>query len=100
MKIIVGLGNPGREYEGSRHNIGFRIIDFLNKEYSGSFNLDKKSNSETSEIKMDGGRAVLAKPQTFVNKSGEAVKKLAGIFKIKPQDIIIIHDDLDIPFGK
>ena len=118
MKLVVGLGNPGKEYEGSRHNIGFRIVNYLSNEYGGDFNLDKKSNSEVSEIKINPVRSregsqrasasngvnsqkvLLAKPQTFVNKSGEAVKKLAKSYKLKPGSLIIIHDDLDIPFGR
>ena len=100
MKLIIGLGNPGKEYEGSRHNIGFRVVDYLNKEYGGSFDLDKKLNSEVSEIKINSQKVLLAKPQTFVNKSGEAVKKLAKSYKLKSSSLIIIHDDLDIPFGK
>lgn len=100
MKIIIGLGNPGKEYESTRHNIGFRVLDYINKEYGGVFEFDKKSNSEISEVKINGSKVLLAKPQTFVNKSDEAVKKLAASQKAKPKDLIIIHDDLDIPFGK
>lgn len=111
MKIIVGLGNPGKEYEATRHNIGFRVLNYINKEYpeaepsarygaGGGFRFDKKTNSEISEVKIKGKKVLLAKPQTFVNKSGEAVRKLAAGNKAKPKDIIIIHDDLDIPFGK
>lgn len=100
MRIIVGLGNPGKEYESSRHNIGFRIVDLMNKEHGGNFDLDKKSNSEISEIKVNGNKAILVKPQMFVNKSGEAVKKLAKSLKFKVSNLIVVHDDLDIPFGK
>ena len=119
MKLIVGLGNPGKEYENSRHNIGFRVVSYLNKEFGGNFILDKKSNSETralnnlsarpstndisalvSEVKINGKKVLLAKPQTFVNKSGKAVKKLIQNSKLKTQNLVVIHDDLDIPFGK
>ena len=100
MKIIVGLGNPGKEYEASRHNIGFRITDYINKEYGGSFSLDKKSDSEISEVKIDGKKVLLAKPQEFVNNSGEVIKKLIENFKLKIENLVIVHDDLDIPFGK
>lgn len=100
MKLIVGLGNPGKEYEGSRHNIGFRTVDYLSNENGGNFNLDKKSNSEISEVKINGQEVILAKPQTFVNKSGEAIKKLTKRYKLKVHSLIVIHDDLDIPFGK
>lgn len=100
IKIIVGLGNPGKEYEASRHNIGFRIVDYLNKKYGEDFILDKKFSSEISEIKVDSKKLLLVKPQTFVNKSGEAIKKLAKTYNLKPDNLIVVHDDLDIPFGK
>lgn len=101
MKIIIGLGNPGKEYENSRHNIGFRIVEFISKEYGGDFVLDKKSNSEISEVKINGPKILLVKPQTFVNRSGEAVSKVVKSFKVsKFNDLIVVHDDLDIPFGK
>ena len=100
MRIIVGLGNPGKDYENTRHNIGFRVVDHINKQYGGSFELDKKSNSEISEIRMDGNRILLVKPQTFMNNSGEALKKLAKSRKLKPKSFVVVHDDLDVPFGK
>ena len=101
MKLIVGLGNPEKEYENTRHNIGFKIIDYINNKYEGGeFIFDKKTNSETSEIKIESKRVLLAKPQTYMNKSGEAAKKLAASLKFKVSSLIVIHDDLDIPFGK
>lgn len=110
MKVIVGLGNPGKEYNDTRHNIGFRIVDYINKERGGSFKLDQKLKSEISEVKINGVKALLVKPQIFVNKSGEAIKKLTASFpptadqpktgKFKVKDLIVVHDDLDIPFGK
>ena len=98
--LIAGLGNPGKEYENTRHNIGFKVIEYINKEYGGEFILDKKTNSEISEVKMGGKKVLLAKPQTFMNKSGEAVKGLAKSLKFKVSNLVIIHDDLDIPFGR
>jgi len=104
MKIIIGLGNPGKEYGQTRHNVGFKILDHISKKYKGDFSFDKKSDSEISEVKIDGKKVLLAKPQTFVNKSGEAVKKIiencppAGGLKI--ENLVVVHDDLDIPFGK
>lgn len=100
MKVIVGLGNPGKEYENTRHNIGFRIIDFLSKEHGGDFDFDKKSGSELSEVKTNGKKALLVKPQIFVNKSGEAVNKIFKYLKFKVKNLIVVHDDLDIPFGR
>ena len=100
MKLIIGFGNPGKEYESTRHNIGFRIIDYIIEEYGGNLILDKKSSSEVSESKINGEKILLAKPQTFVNKSGEAVKKLIKSHKLRLENLIVIHDDLDIPFGR
>lgn len=100
MKLIVGLGNPGKEFEGTRHSVGFSIVNYLGKKYRGTFELDKNLESEVAEIKMNSKKVVLAKPQTFMNNSGRAVRKLSGKYKSKPEDIIVIHDDLDIPFGK
>lgn len=100
MKIIIGLGNPGKEYEGTRHNIGFAFLDYLSKKYGGIFSFDKKINSEISQVKIEGEKTLLVKPQTFVNKSGEAAGKLIRSLKLKIPDLIVVHDDLDIPFGK
>lgn len=100
MKLIVGLGNPGKEFEATRHSIGFSIVNYLAKKYKETFELDKNLESEVVGIKMNGKKVVLAKPQTFMNSSGRAVRKLSGKYKSKPEDITVIHDDLDIPFGK
>ena len=82
MKLIVGLGNPGEEYRNHRHNVGFMFIDELHKSLP----------LEDTEFK-------LLKPQTFMNKSGEAVAREANYYKIPPEQVIVVHDDLDIPLG-
>ncbi len=93
--IIIGLGNPGEKYNKTRHNIGFEIIDqFKEKNSFPDFKLSKKFHSLISEDK----KIILAKPQTFMNKSGQAVKALIGFYKTK--DLIIIHDDIDLLEGK
>ncbi len=98
MKLIIGLGNPGKEYENTRHNIGFIFIDALAKKLEApDFEFDKKTNSEISKI---GKSLILAKPQTFMNKSGAAVAALAKFYKVKPKDIWVIHDDIDILWGE
>jgi peptidyl-tRNA hydrolase, PTH1 family len=99
MKIIVGLGNPGREYESSRHNIGFMVLDKLAKELTTSrisFSIDPKHNVLVAKV----GDVMLVKPQTFMNKSGEAVKGLLDYYKLTADDLWIIHDDIDLPLGK
>lgn len=97
MKIIVGLGNPGEEYKGTRHNIGFEIVDkFKENNNFPDFESNKKFNAEISKA----DEIILAKPQTFMNLSGDAVRNLLDFYKMTPDDILVIHDDLDISLGK
>lgn len=99
MKLIVGLGNPGRDYESTRHNIGFMVVDKLAKELgftSLTFAKDDKRKILTAKV----GDVILCKPQTFMNKSGTAVKQIADYYKIDASGIWIIHDDMDLPLGK
>lgn len=98
MKLIIGLGNPGKEYENTRHNIGFIFVDALAKKLEApDFEFDKKLNAEISKI---GKTLVLAKPQTFMNKSGLAVAALAKFYKVRPKDVWVVHDDIDILWGE
>lgn len=97
--IIVGLGNPGDKYTYTRHNAGFLAIDFLLNKYSLS--CDKiKFKSLVGEIKLGGVRALLMKPQTFMNLSGTAVKEACDFYKIKPENVIVISDDASFDIGK
>lgn len=99
MKLIVGLGNPGPQYESTRHNIGFMVLDKLVKELGTvvpQWERDDKKNVLTARI----GDVLLVKPLTFMNKSGFAVKAVADFYKLTPADIWIIHDDIDLPLGK
>ena len=99
MKIIVGLGNPGSEYQDTRHNIGFMTIDKLAKELtpeSVSWKEDTKFNAMTTKI----GEVVLVKPITFMNSSGVAVSAIMHFYKLTPVDVWVIHDDIDLPIGK
>ncbi|MCX6765636.1 MAG: aminoacyl-tRNA hydrolase [Candidatus Moranbacteria bacterium] len=101
MKIIIGLGNPGKKYANTRHNVGFMIVDKLREAWDFSaFELNKKFNSEILEGNIDGKKIMLVKPQTFMNLSGEAARKILDFYKLTPADIIVIHDDLDIDLGK
>ncbi|MCX6746464.1 MAG: aminoacyl-tRNA hydrolase [Candidatus Parcubacteria bacterium] len=101
MKLIIGLGNPGPEYQKTRHNIGFQIIDTIAEDLIlKSFKPNKKFQAEICEGTFGNEKIILAKPQTFMNNSGLAIKKIKTFYKIKPQDIIIIHDDIDLPIGK
>jgi len=112
MKIIIGLGNPGKQYLGTRHNAGFEFLDKLkNKLDFPEFEFSKKFNAETSEgmimgVELPFGsstptpKTFLVKPQTFMNLSGESVKNILDFYKLSPDDILIIHDDKDIALGE
>lgn len=108
MKLIIGIGNPGEEYANTRHNVGYSVVDEILRQNQPSytkasegenFQFSKKLNAETAKTRFADKPVVLAKPQTFVNKSGEAVRKLKLFYKAKPKEIIVVHDDLDIEFG-
>jgi PTH1 family peptidyl-tRNA hydrolase len=99
MKLIVGLGNPGKAYAHNRHNIGFRCINYLARLHS----IPVKKHQCRSQVgigKIAGIEVLLAKPKTFVNKSGEAVERLMHKYNISTDDLIVIYDDLDLPLGK
>lgn len=101
MKIIIGLGNPGQEYAGTRHNIGFELIDRIRDDSGFSdFEFNKKFNAEIAKGKIDSKEALLVKPQTFMNLSGEAVQPILAFYKLSPEDIIVVHDELDLPAGR
>src|SRR5690625_2839236 len=98
MKCVIGLGNPGKKYEKTRHNIGFLAIDELAKRTNISLNHHKFTcDFETAYI--NGEKALLIKPQTFMNLSGEGVRPLLDYFHIRTEDIAVIYDDLDLPTG-
>ena len=99
MRLITGLGNPGKEYAETRHNIGFRCINHLAKKHR----IDVKQNQCQAQVgtgAVDGTDVLLAKPKTYMNLSGKSVKSLMERYKVPPQDLVIIHDDLDIPLGR
>lgn len=97
MKLVVGLGNPGKEYEKTRHNVGFMYIEHLNKKYNFS-SLKEKYNAVFYEHTFNGEKVCFVKPTTYMNLSGEAILKLKDYFKIDIKDIIVIYDDIDIEF--
>lgn len=101
MKLIIGLGNPGKKYENTRHNIGFLIIDQLKNELATpDFKFNKKFQAEISEINLGKEKIILAKPQTFMNESGKSVKLIKNFYKIPIKNIFVIRDDIDMEFGK
>ncbi|MBI2098890.1 aminoacyl-tRNA hydrolase [Candidatus Uhrbacteria bacterium] len=100
MKLIIGLGNPGREYETTRHNLGFMALDALRQELElPEFKENKKFQSLVSKGKRQNEEIILAKPLTFMNSSGEAVSRLFSYYKISLSDLLVIHDDIDLPWG-
>jgi PTH1 family peptidyl-tRNA hydrolase len=99
MKLIVGLGNPGRSYAANRHNIGFSCLSYFARALA--IKLDKKQGlARTGTGAVAGNKVVLARPQTFMNNSGQSVSRLVRKFGVKPGDLLVIHDDLDLPLAK
>ena len=100
MKLIVGLGNPGSAYENTRHNIGFMVLDELAKRNNLTFFLESKFKGMLASINLNGQKAILLKPMTYMNLSGESVIKVMQFYKIDVEDLVVISDDLDSPFGR
>ena len=99
IRLIVGLGNPGREYETTRHNAGFWWVDELVRLQKLSFKSEAKFHGLTARGQLHGHEVLLLKPQTFMNVSGRAVGALAQFYKIEPAEILVVHDELDLPPG-
>ncbi len=99
IKLIVGLGNPGRQYELTRHNAGFLFLDVLADEYTNGWQHDSKFNGMVAQAKIAHHSVVLLKPDTFMNRSGLAVGKVARYYKLQPDEILVVHDELDFDAG-
>ncbi|MEV4126037.1 MULTISPECIES: aminoacyl-tRNA hydrolase [Nocardia] len=98
--LVVGLGNPGPEYERTRHNIGFLVADVLAQRVGGRFAVHKKSGADLLQARLDGRQVLIAKPRSFMNLSGRPVAALAKFFSVPPTEVIVVHDELDLPFGQ
>ena len=100
--LVTGLGNPGREYAGNRHNLGWMVADELARRHDGSWR--SKFNGQLAEIRIDGHKVALLKPETFMNDSGRAVQAAVKFFKLEPDAVLVVHDivadDFALPFGK
>lgn len=96
--LVVGLGNPGPRYAGNRHNVGFLVVDELAARIGGKFKAHK-GGADVLEGRLAGQRVALAKPRTFMNVSGGPVVATARFYKVAPEDIVVVHDELDIPFS-
>ena len=101
MKLIVGLGNPGKKYQGSRHNVGFLVVEELAVKWKVEWQVDGKAKSLKALKKTEGTEKImLVKPQTFMNESGRSVGKFMRFYKIRPENLWLVHDDLDIALGE
>ena len=96
--IVVGLGNPGPSYAGHRHNVGFVVLDLLAERVGGRFKAHK-GRADVVEGRLAGQPAVLAKPKSYMNESGGPVSSMRGFFKVPLEQVVVVHDELDIPYG-
>lgn len=96
MKAIVGLGNPGEKYSGTRHNIGFAVVDLLG---GGSAIWRDRNGALVAEVRIGGEKVLLVKPMTFMNRSGEPLQSMLSFYKIPLEEVIVAHDEIDIPLG-
>jgi peptidyl-tRNA hydrolase, PTH1 family len=96
--LVVGLGNPGREYAGNRHNVGWMVVDELARRHGGSWR--SKFSGQLAEVRIDGHKVALLKPETYMNESGRAVQAAARFFKVEPDAILVIHDEGDFDLGR
>ncbi len=99
IKLVVGLGNPGRQYEKTRHNVGFLFLDYLLGDSSSLWSHEAKFQALQANAMLAGTRLLLLKPQTFMNKSGSSVGAVARYYKISPEEILVVHDELDLEPG-
>jgi len=99
LKLIVGLGNPGPEYARTRHNAGFWLVDELARRHGGSFRSEGKHQAELARVRIGGDEVWLAKPMSFMNRSGGPVSSILGFYKIAPAQMLVAHDEIDLPSG-
>jgi PTH1 family peptidyl-tRNA hydrolase len=96
--LVAGLGNPGREYAGQRHNVGFMVLDELGRRHRASWR--SKFSAEVADVRLDGLRLALLKPQTYMNESGRAVDAAARFYKVSPESVLVVHDEGDFDLGR
>jgi len=97
--LVVGLGNPGPEYEATRHNAGFLVVEELARRHGGSFRSHKRARALVVETRVAGHRVVLVKPQTYMNESGRAIAPLRDFYRVDVGSMVLVHDELDLPYG-
>src|SRR6476661_2401410 len=96
--LVAGLGNPGREYARTRHNAGWMVVDELARRHDGSYR--SKFDGQLSEVRLDGLRLALLKPETYMNVSGKSISAAGRFFKVEPESLLIVHDDVDLEAGR
>jgi PTH1 family peptidyl-tRNA hydrolase len=99
LRIVVGLGNPGPEHQVTRHNAGFWFVDLLARRFGGEFRDYRKYSGETARIMIDAQELILLKPTTYMNRSGLSIRQLSEFYKIPAEEILVAHDELDLPVG-
>jgi PTH1 family peptidyl-tRNA hydrolase len=99
LRIVVGLGNPGPEHQMTRHNAGFWCVDVLARRHQGEFRDYRKYSGETARVTIAEHEIVLLKPTTYMNRSGLSIRQLSDFYKVKPEEILVIHDEMDLPAG-
>src|SRR5262245_29273497 len=100
VHLIVGLGNPGRQYARTRHNAGFMVLDRLAEQWKATWKLEKKFHARLARVEQEGGKVILCQPETFMNASGEAVGRLASFHKVPTRNLLVAVDDADLAFGQ
>ena len=96
--LVAGLGNPGREHERDRHNVGWMVVDDLVRRHGGSFR--SKFSGRLSEVRIEGRRVALLEPETYMNESGRSIGSATRFFKVAPEDLLVVHDDVDLGLGR
>jgi len=99
MKLIIGLGNPGKEYETTRHNVGFLSLNYICNSMNVSFKTESKFQGDLAVTNINGEKVFFLKPLTYMNLSGDSIIKVMNFYKIDKKDILVIYDDMDLPFG-
>lgn len=99
MKLLIGLGNPEKKYDGTRHNVGFAVVDAFTEKQGVSFQERERFKAHMAELDHEGEKVLVAKPTTYYNLVGESVRAIADFYHITPENILVIHDELALPFG-
>jgi peptidyl-tRNA hydrolase, PTH1 family len=99
LRVIAGLGNPGPEHQVTRHNAGFWFVDVLARRHGGEFRDYRKYSGETARVTISGRELILLKPTSYMNRSGLSIRQISDFFKVAPDDILVAHDELDLPVG-